>query len=385
MNCRHVIVYLSAITIAVLVAASCTEKPPQVDLDWIDIAGGSFEMGNPDDSSNDPYEQNYLETEVPVHEVTVPDFKMLKSEVTVEQYKACVDAETCTEPAKGDFATWNTDGMEEHPVNYVSWYQAVEFCDWVKGRLPTEAEWEYAARNRGADLCPWGDAATTCEYAVMQEDVMGCGTGETWPVCSKTKGNTADGLCDMIGNLFEWTLDWYQPNYAGAPVDGSAWVDPRGTTRVMRGGALSYDSFWQRATARGDHGGPAYQVFTLGFRCVQGVAVEGDYDAPPVDDDECDDDDTRTDFDWSCLQDACENPDGNTHDDCGCDADWCAPDIRGIEMTSRPLQCTPSGCCPSNPASCPEGYECMQIPDFVSDIFKEDGIIFPKTLCRWAN
>jgi hypothetical protein len=54
-------------------------------------------------------------------------------------------------------------------------------------------------------------------------------------------------------------------------------------------------------------------------------------------------------------------------------------------MTSRPLQCTPSGCCPSNPASCPEGYECMQIPDFVSDIFKEEGIIFPATLCRWAN
>jgi formylglycine-generating enzyme required for sulfatase activity len=87
MNCRHVIVCLSAITIAMLVSVSCRNQP-QVDLDWIDIAGGSFEMGNPDDSSNDPYEQNYLETEVPVHEVTVPDFKMLKSEVTVEQYKA---------------------------------------------------------------------------------------------------------------------------------------------------------------------------------------------------------------------------------------------------------------------------------------------------------
>ena len=185
MNYRHVIVFLSAITIAVLVSVSCRQQP-QVDLDWIDIAGGSFEMGNPNDKSDDSYEQNYLNTEVPVHEVTVPDFKMLKSEVTVEQYKACVDAEVCTEPVIGDFATWNTEGMEEHPVNYVSWHQAVEFCDWVNGRLPTEAEWEYAARNKGADLYPWGDAAATCEYAVMKEDEIGCGTGETWPVCSKS-------------------------------------------------------------------------------------------------------------------------------------------------------------------------------------------------------
>ena len=385
MNCRHVIVCLSAITIAMLVSVSCRNQP-QVDLDWIDIAGGSFEMGNPDASSNDPYEQNYLETEVPVHEVTVPDFKMLKSEVTVEQYKACVDAGICTEPAIGEFATWNTEGMEEHPVNYVSWYQAVEFCDWVEGRLPTEMEWEYAARNKGADLYPWGDAAATCEYAVMKEDVSGCGTAETWPVCSKAEGNTEDGLCDMIGNLFEWTLDWYQPNYEGAPVDGSAWVVPRGKTRVMRGGALSYNSFWQRATARGDHGGPSYQVYTLGFRCVQGVAVDGDYDAPRDDDDECDGDDTRTDFDWSCLEDACENPDGNTHDDCGCSADWCAPDIRGIEMASiTPLTCTPTGCCPSNPLSCPEGYNCIIIPDFVPDIFEDEGIIFPTSICGRVN
>ena len=113
-------------------------------------------------------------------------------------------------------------------MNYVTWTQAREFALWAGERtdLPTEAQWEFAARSRGQEiLYPWGNAAPNCEYADWGEsdDNIGCNGAGTSPVCTHPTGHSAEGLCNLAANLGEWLLDEYSSNYNGAPVDGSAW------------------------------------------------------------------------------------------------------------------------------------------------------------------
>ena len=223
--------------------------------------------------------ENGDDDERPVHRVTVPTFEMTKTEVTVAQYQACVDASVCTEPGEYPnnlFCNWLLPGHSDHPINCVDWYQAETFCRWSRGRLPSEAEWEYAARNGGEDIeYPWGDETATCQYTVMKEFAAGgegCGMDETWPVCSKNAGNTSYGLCDMSGNVWEWVRDKYHDSYVGAPTDGSAWEDMWFGHRVRRGGGfttLSPQAF--RASNRARNGAPDDHSRSLGIRCARSV------------------------------------------------------------------------------------------------------------------
>lgn len=229
----------------------CTE------LVWVPIAGGTYDMGSTTISS-------YT---VPVHSVTVPGFEMTKTEVTVAHYGACVAASACTAPGTTTYCNWNASGYEGHPVNCVDCDQAKAFCTWAGGRLPTESEWEYAARSQGQAIdYPWGNETATCSYAVMSN---GCGTSRTWAVCSKTAGNSAQGLCDMAGNVWEWVEDDWHDDYTHAPSDGSAWVDnPRGFSRVIRGGGFGSDTYDLRAAIR-YYFNPSGQYFDFGFRCAR--------------------------------------------------------------------------------------------------------------------
>jgi iron(II)-dependent oxidoreductase len=212
--------------------------------------------------------------ERPVHSVTVPTFEMSKTAVTVGQYKACVDAGTCTAPNTGTYCNWDKPDRGSHPINCVDWDQAQAFASWAGARLPSEAEWEYAARSGGRDWkYPWGDVAATCERAVMDESGKGegCGRGSTWPVCSKPKGNTTQGLCDMAGNVWEWVQDWYHDSYDGAPTDGSAWESPTGSSRVNRGGSWRSYARGVRAAYRVSDD-PRYRYDgRLGFRLARSV------------------------------------------------------------------------------------------------------------------
>jgi formylglycine-generating enzyme required for sulfatase activity len=188
-------------------------------LQWVKIPGGSFMMGTSDFSNTQP-----------AHQVTVHSFEMSKTLVTNKQYQACVKAGACT---ANDDKGQAFDG-DDQPVVGVDWNQARAFAKWVGGRLPSEAEWEYAARSAGKDYkYPWGNSDANCDNAVID----GCGWNATAPVCSKPAGNTEQGLCDMAGNVWEWVEDWYHDSYNGAPADGSAWVDPAGSNRVNRGGS----------------------------------------------------------------------------------------------------------------------------------------------------
>jgi iron(II)-dependent oxidoreductase len=231
---------------------------------WIAIPGGTFTMGS---------DAQIAELdEMPVHPVAVAAFDMNKTEVTVAQYRACVEDGGCSVPAHIDdeYCNYEDPDGDLHPVGCVDWQQAVEFCQWAGGRLPSEAEWEYAARSAGRDITyPWGDDAATCERAVMldADDQNGCGAGWSLPVCSRPAGNTDQGLCDMAGNFWEWVQDYYHENYAGAPTDGSAWEWPATEHRVGRGGAFYNSALRLRASNRGfrtearDH--------SYGFRCAR--------------------------------------------------------------------------------------------------------------------
>ena len=149
------------------------------------------------------------------------------------------------------------------------------FGAWVGAELPTEAQWEFAARSRGQDITyPWGDQAPDCMFADWDDtnDNTGCNGAGTSPVCSFPNGDSAQGLCDLAGNLWNWVLDEYASDYNGAPVDGS----PRcgledcfgGANRVFRGGAWVHSADYLRAANRA-HLSPSEQNAYIGARLAR--------------------------------------------------------------------------------------------------------------------
>jgi formylglycine-generating enzyme len=180
------------------------------------------------------------------HEVVYLDaFYIDITEVTAGAYKACVDAGMCE--YNGPISDDNLDYYSEartynnnrdmHPINYVSWFDAKTYCEWLGKRLPTEAEWVKAARGTDGRTYPWGNEEPTCELA-WYFDCLG-ETETTQPVGSLSAGASPYGAMDMAGNVWEWTADWYSSNYYNQTPEGG-WVNPEGPVsgshRVIRGG-----------------------------------------------------------------------------------------------------------------------------------------------------
>jgi formylglycine-generating enzyme required for sulfatase activity len=204
--------------------------------EWVRFDGGTFRMGPVSDGGTD---------------VTVSSFEIARTEVTVAQYRRCVDQGLCSPPNWDSLSCfWNAGGHDDYPMTCIDWDQSDAFCTWAGGRLPRPAEWEYAARSGGRDnLYPWGnEPGPSCEYAVMNDGGNGCGTDGAMAVCSKPMGNTADGLCDMAGNVYEWV--------AGRTGRG--------------GGHLSREPVL-RTTADGFFWGYPYINTFIGVRCVRDV------------------------------------------------------------------------------------------------------------------
>lgn len=182
--------------------------------------------------------------------------KFTKTEITLGQFKQCVNAGACKEKnrdTKSDtkYCNWGYSDRDDHPMNCVNWYGAKDFCEWVGGRLPTEDEWYAEASNNGKRDYPWGDEKATCDYAVMDNGTDGCGKDRTWPVCSKPRGNSVSGLCDMSGNVWEWTSSLYESGLSN---------------RVLRGGGWGSGARYVRASYRyGDT--PDNTSYYGGFRC----------------------------------------------------------------------------------------------------------------------
>jgi formylglycine-generating enzyme required for sulfatase activity len=212
--------------------ALTTEGPPAPT--FVLVGGGTFAMG--------PSGQT--------HEVTVNSFEMLDREVTVGAYAACVRAGSCTSAAM--YVEYRYSDLDaDLPVTGVSDEQAMAFCAFLGARLPFESEWEFAMRDGGRDVpYPWGSARPTCDQAILRavgEMGIGCGRGEPWPGCSREADRTSAGVCDLAGNVSEFTR-----------ADGGV-----SSTRVR--GTNASDTPPADLRWPGSSGGGRY----VGFRCVR--------------------------------------------------------------------------------------------------------------------
>ncbi len=218
--------------------------------DMVFIKGGCFNMG---DRSGDGYDD-----EKPLHQVCVSNFSIGKYEVTQGQWREIMGRNP-SGFQKGD----------DYPVEKVSWNDVQEFIRRLNEktgknyRLPTEAEWEYAARAGSTTRYPCGDEEK-CLDAIAWYDANSGNT--THPIGKKLPN--AWGLYDMIGNVWEWVEDDWHDSYVGAPVNGSAWIDTkRGSYRVFRGGGWGSDAGFCRSSSRSRYV-PSYASYNVGFRLV---------------------------------------------------------------------------------------------------------------------
>jgi formylglycine-generating enzyme required for sulfatase activity len=229
----------------------------------VTIPAGSFIMGSIDN------EYGTAHNTTPVHQVTLQSFDIGKYEVTQAQYEAVM----------GTNPSWYQEsngyqGSDNRPVEYVTWYWARQFCTALSamtGRtftLPSEAQWEYACRAGTTTLYSWGDSDSLIgdyEWWWYNSDGIG-GPYATHPV--GTKLPNAWGLYDMHGNVLEWCLDSWHPNYTDAPVDGSAWEPDSGTARMLRGGGWNNGDVWCLRSATRFPSEPDYRGGADGFRVV---------------------------------------------------------------------------------------------------------------------
>jgi formylglycine-generating enzyme required for sulfatase activity len=191
------------------------------------------------------------------HSVAVAAFQMDITEVTVSAYASCVSATQCATPSTGTYYNWGVTGKENHPINGVSWTDANTYCTWSGKRLPTEEEWEYAARYDDARDYPWGSTAPNSTLANYNSNVSGTTVVGTYP-----SGASKLGIQDLAGNLWEWTSTWYCDT---PPCTGTS-----GTYRVLRGGSWANGNLasYLRAACR-VNGYPSNRFNDDGFRCAR--------------------------------------------------------------------------------------------------------------------
>ncbi len=210
--------------------------------------------------------------EMPYHEVYLDGYYMDRTEVTVDAYGSCVTAGSCTPPSTySSYCNWNKPGKGDHPVNCIEWFQAKAYCEWAGKRLPNEAEWEKGARGTDGRKYPWGNAPATCDYTVINGNgALGCGTDSTMSVCSKSPaGDSPYGLCDMAGNVWEWTADWHSSSYYSSSPTNNPAGPTSGSDRVKRGGSFgSSFGYGLRVSFRG-YASPSDVECYLGFRCAR--------------------------------------------------------------------------------------------------------------------
>jgi formylglycine-generating enzyme required for sulfatase activity len=208
----------------------------------------------------------------PVHAVNVPAFYMDIYEVTNAQYKAFCDSTSRTYPLDPGFPgmpNYFTDpAYANYPVVNVDWNDARAYAAWAGKRLPTEAEWERAAKgNTDNRQYPWGDTWVAANANIWNNPADGY--TRTSPVGNYPNGISPAGCYDIAGNVWEWCEDDWHSNYNGAPTDGSAWIDsPRGSTRVIRGGSWEYGDTYTRCANR-NSSSPTNRDAGVGFRCAR--------------------------------------------------------------------------------------------------------------------
>ena len=205
------------------------------------IEGGTFRMGSADD------DRDADDDERPQRPVTVSSFWIQEHQVTNEEYQRF----NPSHPLEV--------GRDRHPVREINWQAAMDYAQWLGGSLPTEAQWEFAARGTEGRKYPWGSDEPTPERA----NYSGTGFGDTTPAAAFSKGATPEGVHDLAGNVWEWCSDWY------GPYSGDEQVDPGGPTdgpaRVLRGGSYYFAPGALRGADRSSDS-PRSRQDNFGFR-----------------------------------------------------------------------------------------------------------------------
>ena len=235
-----------------LTRAPCTAQScPYTSIEWVNIDQGKFTKG---------VDQG-IDNETPAHLVTIPNLQVMKSEVTIGQYRSCVDAQVCEPLNQNDTGcVWSStiNRYEDHPARCLSRIDLSTFAEWLgdqhsafaDARLMTESEWEFVATSRGVTSpFPWGVDLIGCHLAHYQ----GCESGPTLPtipVCT-TAGNSIQGLCDLLGNVAEWVADDWPNDYLNTPRDGSPFINTSSDQGTIRGGHFDYP-YTPRGSTPGD-------------------------------------------------------------------------------------------------------------------------------------
>jgi len=227
--------------------------PAKTDMEMVFIPAGGFLMG---DEDLDPNMR-------PQHKVYLDAYWIDETEVTNAQYLSCIQDGGCRGAEPSHYI--NDTSKNDHPVVYITWQDAADFCEWAGKSLPTEAQWEKAARGTDGNLYPWGNDPPNPRLANYNQNI-----NSSTPVGSYPLGASPYGALDMAGNVSEWTADWYEPDY----YERSPRKNPRGPStgerHVKRGGTwLITVDFVLRSAFRKYTG--SERSYHIGFRCVYEV------------------------------------------------------------------------------------------------------------------
>lgn len=247
---------------------------PKDGMVLIYIPAGEFQMGS--SKSEDP---QALDEELPQHIVHLNDYWIDKTEVSNAQYAMCVaDSAACTQPANNYSETrgsyYEDSQYANYPVIFVSWSQAAAYCAWAGRRLPTEAEWEKAARGSDRRIYPWGNTfvgtrANYCDIncqTAWKDGSFDDGYSDTSPVGEYPAGVSMYGALNMAGNVYEWVADWFGP-YSQDPQTNPTGPDS-GSEKIIRGGSWGDDPAHIRSSIRSPINADKWLGF-IGFRCAR--------------------------------------------------------------------------------------------------------------------
>ena len=289
----------SILVVFAFILCSCFSSPPETSpsdsltSEMILISAGDFIMGQNADQGfmsckehGEPYsdtecKRHWYENEEPVHTIFLDDYYIDKYEVTNADYLACVLDGVCNPPRKSSSKTreeyFENPEYADYPVVFVSWFDAQTYCDWRGVRLPTEAEWEKAARGTDGRIYPWGNefnpaAGNFCDRYYEYDD----GYSDTSPVGSFPLGASPYGVMDIAGNVIEWTSDWFSEDY----YKDSPYKNPQGpqegSMRTYRGGTfLCHFPYDVRTTDRYEWF-PDDRFEHYGFRCASSTMPVSD-------------------------------------------------------------------------------------------------------------
>lgn len=286
---RHICLLFAIVSVIVCCNISHADLTPEAKrtldtIEWVSIPEGEFLMGSSKTEAEDAYndaklrssllEKPTFDAEVPQHRVYLSAFQISRYEITNAQYRVFIDATNRPSPrGHNGEETWKDENFngDRQPVVGVTWFDAQAFAEWIGGSLPTEAQWERAARGTSGSIYPWGDnPPKPRKHANFARRF-----NKTTPVGQFPNGSSPDGVADLAGNVWEWCLDEYNPTFYNQSSKKEVRQNPLNLhyrdvlqARVIRGGSWDVGSAFLRSSLRFKYY-PLDSTHTIGFRIVR--------------------------------------------------------------------------------------------------------------------